>query len=282
MKTDLKALLPTLPYPAAQSYPFALSPSTAPVLAVRRADWPALLQQLQCALAPEAVASFRYYRDTAFAADISGELSDFEAGDGALADAAHYAAASKKLHTIVAGQGSPSTAETITTLLAHVKHTVPAIEVAQDVAKSDKDYAAAAEFQELRWEVLRLRCLSASSSGFSQIVIIYCRLSLLDLVAKAEALQQEHPVFPAVASLQRFSLQLQRHTKHFLSKKWFPRFFVLKDSRLYFSDGKNTYPDTSEGAAAFVRGDPAPDGRYCVEVRGLSGIVIVGTLACWK
>ncbi len=86
----------------------------------------------------------------AFAAIISGELSDFEAGEGALANAAHYAAASKKLHSIVAGQGSPTTAETLATLLAQVKHSVPAIEAAQDAAKSAKEYAAAAELQELR------------------------------------------------------------------------------------------------------------------------------------
>ena len=87
-------------------------------------------------------------------------------------------------------------------------------------------------------------------------------------MAKAEALQQEQPVYPAVASLQRFSLQLQRHTKHLLSKKWFPRFFVLKDGRMYYTDGKSVHPDSREGAAAFARSCPAPDGRYCVDIRG--------------
>ena len=131
-----------------------------------------MLQQLRAALTPEAVASFRYYRDIAFAADISSELSDFEAGERALADAAHYAAASKKLHSIVAGQGSPSAAETLATLLAQVKHTVPAIEAAQDVTKAAKEYAAAAEFQELRWELLVSALLIMSSSYCSQGVII--------------------------------------------------------------------------------------------------------------
>ncbi len=106
------------------------------------------------------------------------------------------------------------------------------------------------------------------SSCCSQVVIICYRLSLLDLVAKAEALQQEHPVYPAVASLQRFSMQLQRHTRHILFKKWFPRFFVLNGGRLYFSDGKNAHPDSREGTAAFARSSPAPDGRYCVDMRG--------------
>jgi hypothetical protein len=99
-------------------------------------------------------------------------------------------------------------------------------------------------------------------------VIIYYRLSLLDLVAKAETLQQEHPVCPAVATLHRFDLQLQRHTKHLMSKKWFPRFFMLKDGRLYYSDGKNAHPDSREGTVAFVRSRPAPDGRYCVNITG--------------
>jgi hypothetical protein len=146
------SLLPSPPHPAPHAAVFALPPSTVPVPAVSRADWPALLQQLRAALAPESVASFRYYRDMTFAAVIGGELSDFEAGEGALADAAHYAAASKKLHSIVAGQGSPSTAETLATLFAQVKLTVPAIEAAQDAARSAKEFAAAAEFQELRWE----------------------------------------------------------------------------------------------------------------------------------
>jgi hypothetical protein len=120
------------------------------------------------------------------------------------------------------------------------------------------------------------------SSCSSHVATFYYRLSLLDLVAKAEALQQEHPAWPAVALLQRFSCPLQRYTKHLLSKKWFSRFFILKGGRVYYSDGKNRHPDTREGTAAFVRSNPAPDGRYCVEVRGSSACANDAMTACWN
>ena len=68
----------------------------------------------------------------------------------------------------------------------------------------------------------------------------------------------------------RFDLPLQRLTTHMMfSKKWFPRFFCLKGSRLYYSDGKNEHPDTQDGTLAFMRSKPAPDGRYCVDLQGM-------------
>ena len=53
------------------------------------------------------------------------------------------------------------------------------------------------------------------------------------------------------------------------SKKWFARFFLLRGSRLYYSDGKNGHPDTQDGTLAFMRSKPAPDGRYCVDLQGM-------------
>jgi hypothetical protein len=91
----------------------------------------------------------------------------------------------------------------------------------------------------------------------------------LDLVSKAEELLQEQPVWPFVTALQQFSLSLQRYTTCFKwTKKWFPRFYVLKGGLLYYSDGKNGYADSREGTLQFVRSNPAPDGRYCVDLRG--------------
>jgi hypothetical protein len=95
------------------------------------------------------------------------------------------------------------------------------------------------------------------------------RVSFFDSVSKAEALLQEQPSWPKVTSLQSFSLPLQRYTIHWkISKKWFPRFFVLANGCLYYSDGSSGHPDSKEGTLSFVRSNPAPDIRYCVEIRG--------------
>ena len=86
---------------------------------------------------------------------------------------------------------------------------------------------------------------------------------------KAEALARERAAWPCVSVLQRFALPLQRLTTHLVvSKKWFPRFFVMENRRLYYSDGDNGHPDSQEGTLSFVRCNPAPDGRYCVDLAG--------------
>jgi hypothetical protein len=38
---------------------------------------------------------------------------------------------------------------------------------------------------------------------------------------------------------------------------------------LYYSDGKNGYPDSREGTLAFMHSNPAPDGRYCVPLNAV-------------
>jgi hypothetical protein len=81
------------------------------------------------------------------------------------------------------------------------------------------------------------------------------------------------PTWPRHTALLRFDLPLQRLTTKFFSKKWFPRFFSMRSSRLYYSDGKNGHPDTEEGTLAFMKLDPAPDGRYCVDVQGMRAAV---------
>jgi hypothetical protein len=55
-----------------------------------------------------------------------------------------------------------------------------------------------------------------------------------------------------------------------LSQKWSLRFFVLENRRLYFSDGKNGYPDSKEGTLSYVRSNPQPGRRYCVDLAGAS------------
>ncbi len=126
------------------------APASAPVAAVSSANWPSLLQNLQGALAPKAVAPFKYYRDTAFAAACCSECSDTEAAAQKLADAALIAAASKSLHAIVAGQGSPTSADTLGTLFAQARLAVPEIEVSESAATKAKDYSKAALLQAMR------------------------------------------------------------------------------------------------------------------------------------
>jgi len=77
------------------------------------------------------------------------------------------------------------------------------------------------------------------------------------------------PAWPMHDALIRFDLPLQRLTTHFIvTKIWKPRFHVLRSGHLYYSDGKQGQADTREGALAFVRSKPAPDGHYCVNLSG--------------
>jgi hypothetical protein len=84
---------------------------------------------------------------------------------------------------------------------------------------------------------------------------------------------ERQPAWPRHEALLRFDLPLQRLTTHFLVfKKWFPRNMLLRGSRLYYSDGKNGHPDTAAGSLAFMRSNPAPDGRYCVDLHGIRAL----------
>ncbi len=83
------------------------------------------------------------------------------------------------------------------------------------------------------------------------------------------------PAWPRHEALLRFDLPLQRLTTHLaVNKKWFPRFFCMRGCRLYYSDGKNGYPDTQDGTLAFMRSNPAPDGRYCVDLEGMHALLM--------
>ena len=87
------------------------------------------------------------------------------------------------------------------------------------------------------------------------------------------------PTWPRHTALLRFDLPLHRLTTHNdASREWFPRFFLLRGSRLYFSDGTQGHPDSREGTLAFMQLDPAPDGRYCVDVQGMRAAVASASL----
>ena len=86
----------------------------------------------------------------AFAAALCDDFGVIEAANGALAEAAHYAAASRNLCDIVAGQVKPTSAETLVSFLAQAKRAVPQIEAAQVAATMAKDYFKASGLEKLK------------------------------------------------------------------------------------------------------------------------------------
>ena len=93
--------------------------------------------------------------------------------------------------------------------------------------------------------------------------------SLSELISRAQKLLSRLPVWPLLEALVRFDQPLQRLTTQFLvTKKWFPHFFILRGRRLYYSNGKKEQADSHEGALAFVQSYPAPDGHYCMDLKG--------------
>ena len=94
--------------------------------------------------------------------------------------------------------------------------------------------------------------------------------SLASSLSRVLQLFDRQPAWPLHEALLRFDLPLQRLTTQFLvTKKWFPRFFVLRGSRLYYSMGEKGHPDSLEGSLAFMRSNPAPDGHYCMDLKGV-------------
>jgi hypothetical protein len=93
--------------------------------------------------------------------------------------------------------------------------------------------------------------------------------SLSELISRAQKLLSRQPAWPLHEALVRFDLPLQRLTTQFLvTKKWIPRFFILRGRRLYYTNGKKGHADSREGALAFVRSNPAPDQHFCMDLKG--------------
>jgi hypothetical protein len=129
--------------------------------------------------------------------------------------------------------------------------------------------AAIAHEQQLAADV-QAKLNAAASSTQQQLQALQQSYSSFQTCrARAVALLNRQPAWPRHQELLRFELPLQRLTRHLLvTMKWFPRFFVLRGQRLYYSDGDNGHADSKEGTLSFVRSDPAPDGRYCVNLNG--------------
>ena len=104
---------------------------------------------------------------------------------------------------------------------------------------------------------IRLQDVDAISSELSAVVSR--AQDLLDTSA-----------WPQHEALLRFDLPLQSLNTHMMIfKKWFPRFFCMRGRRLYYSDGKNGYPDPQDGTLAFMRSKPAPDRHSCLDLQGM-------------
>jgi hypothetical protein len=104
-----------------------------------------------------------------------------------------------------------------------------------------------------------------------------------DLIARARELLGRQPAWPQHEALLCFDLHLQRLTTHNLFfKKWFPRFFCMRNRRLYYSDGENNrHPNTQDGVLAFAQSNPEPDGRYCVDLQGMHALPVHFVLHLW-
>jgi hypothetical protein len=140
-----------VPLPGVQvPYPVSVVSQSASSTQPSSAVWPLLLQQLQYVLTEEGISTVKYYRNMALVATLCDEFSEDEATLGELALASNFAAASKALHSVINSQGTPTAEQKVETLLAQTERAIPEIVAAQSAAKSNKDFAKAAELQELR------------------------------------------------------------------------------------------------------------------------------------
>ncbi len=126
--------------------------------------------------------------------------------------------------------------------------------------------------EQLRHRKLQLQVAAAQRLKECDEVVA----SLSKLTSQAAQLLARQPALPRHEALLRFDLLLQRlTTKHVFTKKWFPRFFVLRGSRLYYcSKGKSGHPDSLESSLAFMRSNPKPDGRYCMDLHGMRALLL--------
>jgi hypothetical protein len=92
---------------------------------------------------------------------------------------------------------------------------------------------------------------------------------------------ERQPAWPRHEALLRFDLPLQRLTTQYkFTKKWIPRFFILRGSRLYYSNGKSGHADSLEGSLAFMRSNPAPDGHCCRDLKGACARCMTAVFCC--
>jgi hypothetical protein len=105
--------------------------------------------------------------------------------------------------------------------------------------------------------------------------------ALSKLTSQAQQLLARQPAWPRHETLLRFELPLFVWKQHLLfMKEWASRFVVLRGSRLYYSNGKSGHPDSLEGSLAFMRSNPAPDGHYCLDLKGACARCATSAFCC--
>jgi hypothetical protein len=98
----------------------------------------------------------------------------------------------------------------------------------------------------------------------------FLRTLLLTSVSRAKELLLYESAWPPFEVLHRFDASLLRWTSQFLlSKKWIPHYFILRNRRLYYSNGKCGHPDSHEGSYALMKSNPKLDGQYCIDLAGV-------------
>ncbi len=237
--------------------------STSPsVLPIVHAKTPAdALAALQLATSDISASVIAYFDDIDFASQLCYDLATSEYSNHGSSAAQFFLDARTSLHRVAALQSLPTAKEQIVSALA----------AAEALLSSDPDL----RIELLEQQLQQIRAASATSSAlFKQPVTLLS--SIQALCSRARTILSRPPCWPRHASLIRFDLPLLRFTTHFaFSKKWFPRNFSLRGSRLYYCDGKFGYPDTAEGTLAFVQSNPHPDGRYCVDVQGKEAKLLI-------
>lgn len=94
--------------------------------------------------------------------------------------------------------------------------------------------------------------------------------AVAELKARIYARLSREPHWPRHESLIRFDCPLQKRTSQFVMfKKWVPRFFSLRGSRLYYTNGKFGFSNNREGTLKFIESGPAPDGHFCIDLSGM-------------
>jgi hypothetical protein len=96
------------------------------------------------------------------------------------------------------------------------------------------------------------------------------RLDILRDISRVQERLDRQPEWPLHSALIRFEATFKRQSRGAFSKKQrVSREFVLRAGRLYFSNGEKGHPDSREGSLAFMRENPKPDGKFCIELRYL-------------